>query len=148
MAKRIVHRLIDDLDGQPADETITFGLDGVHYEIDLTASNADRLRRAVAPFVAGGTNVGRAGVSNSNGRAGQRRAATSTLSAPRRTAEDRERLAQIRAWAHANGHHVKDRGRIPVDVIAAFERASTDPATPSKRTRQAKTVPPAQFTAP
>ena len=40
MAKRTVVVLEDDLDGGPADETVTFALDGVSYEIDLSSSNA------------------------------------------------------------------------------------------------------------
>jgi hypothetical protein len=150
VAKRVIHRLIDDLDGLPADETITFGLDGVHYEIDLSAANAEQLRQAVAPFVASATKTGR-GPAASPGRERARTAAAASTSAPRRTAEDRERLAHIRTWARASGYPLKDRGRIPADVITAYEQAqrpSPEPATPPKRTRQAKTVPPAQFTAP
>ena len=29
MAKRVIHELVDDINGQPADESINFGLDGV-----------------------------------------------------------------------------------------------------------------------
>ena len=39
--------LVDDLDGGPADETVTFSLDGVSYEIDLTHDNAAALRDAL-----------------------------------------------------------------------------------------------------
>ena len=147
MAKRVIHRLIDDLDGLPADETVIFGLDGAHYEIDLSASNAEQFRRAVAPFVAGATKVGRAPIGASRGRA----ASVTGAATPRRTTRDRERLAHIRTWAQANGHQIKDRGRIPADVISAYERAQQappEPTTPPKRTRQAKTVPQAKFTAP
>src|SRR5690242_16832454 len=55
MAKRVIHELIDDMNGQPADESVTFGLDGVQYEIDLTTKNAAKLRSALAPFVAAAT---------------------------------------------------------------------------------------------
>jgi hypothetical protein len=149
VAKRVIHRLIDDLDGQPADETVTFGLDGVHYEIDLTAANAEQLRQAVAPFIAGATKTGRdpARAARDRVRAAVNRG-TSTL---RRTTADRERLARIRNWAHASGYQLKDRGRIPADVITAYEHAqqpSPEPPTPPKRSRRTKTVPPAQFTAP
>ena len=41
--------LEDDLDGSVADETVTFALDGVTYEIDLNAKNAGELRDALAP---------------------------------------------------------------------------------------------------
>jgi len=148
VAKRVIHRLIDDLDGQPADETITIGLDGAHYEIDLTAANADKLRQVVAPFVASATKIGR---DTSRGRTRAAGAASGGTPAPRRTAEDRERLAQIRTWGHANGHQLKERGRIPADVITAYEQAQqapVEPTSPPKRTRNNKTIPPAQFTAP
>jgi len=151
VAKRVIHRLIDDLDGQPAYETIIFGLDGAHYEIDLSASNAEQLRRAVAPFVAGATKIGRGPLGALRDRAAARGAANTGASTPRRTAQDRERLAQIRTWAQANGHQIKDRGRIPADVITAYEQTQQsppEPTTPPKRTRPAKTIPQAQFTAP
>ena len=47
VAKRTVVVLEDDLDGGPADETVTFALDGVSYEIDLSSSNAGRLRESL-----------------------------------------------------------------------------------------------------
>ena len=45
-------RLIDDLDGDTADETVEFGIDGKNYEIDLSKSNAEKLRDALASYVA------------------------------------------------------------------------------------------------
>ena len=44
MAQKVNIVLVDDLDGTEATETVTFGLDGVSYEIDLSAANATRLR--------------------------------------------------------------------------------------------------------
>ena len=44
MAQKVQIVLIDDIDGGPADETVYFSLDGVSYEIDLSAPNAVRLR--------------------------------------------------------------------------------------------------------
>jgi hypothetical protein len=46
MAQKVTVALIDDLDGHDAEETVTFGLDGKAYEIDLSASNARKLRAA------------------------------------------------------------------------------------------------------
>ena len=51
MAKRTVHMLIDDLDGGDADETISFGVDGVLYEIDLSKKNATKLRNTLARYI-------------------------------------------------------------------------------------------------
>jgi hypothetical protein len=43
VAKQTITKLIDDLDKGEADETVKFGLDGVQYEIDLSAKNAAKL---------------------------------------------------------------------------------------------------------
>jgi hypothetical protein len=51
MAKTVIVRLTDDLDGGDADETVFFALDGRSYEIDVSSANAARLRAAVQPFV-------------------------------------------------------------------------------------------------
>ena len=44
MAQKVQVLLVDDLDGSEATETVTFGLDGLSYEIDLSSGNAGRLR--------------------------------------------------------------------------------------------------------
>ena len=51
-------RLIDDLDGQEADETVEFGIDGKSYEIDLSSANAGKLREALAEFVSSARRAG------------------------------------------------------------------------------------------
>ena len=55
MARRIVHQLVDDLDGSVLEvgegETVLFSLDGTAYEIDLTDANAAALREILAPYV-------------------------------------------------------------------------------------------------
>jgi hypothetical protein len=58
MAQRIVTELTDDTDGKPADETVTFGLDGREYEIDLTKKNAAALRKAFDAYVKNGQLLG------------------------------------------------------------------------------------------
>lgn len=112
MARKIVHQLIDDIDGTILElgdgETVHFALDGTGYEIDLTDENAAALRDAFAPFVQAGRRVsaggqGRAGRSRS--RAGQRD------------------LAPVRAWAKENGYSVSTRGRVPAAVLEAYDAA-------------------------
>ncbi|MDN5803406.1 MAG: Lsr2 family protein, partial [Microlunatus sp.] len=44
--------LEDDYDGGEADETVSFGLDGAEYEIDLSTANATELRNGLAPWLA------------------------------------------------------------------------------------------------
>jgi hypothetical protein len=111
MAKRVIHELIDDINGQPADESLTFGLDGVQYEIDLTSKNATKLRDALAPFVAAGSKVGRGGVGVGRGRDGRGRA-------PARS--DREANQAIRDWAKSHNIEVSDRGRIKQDIVDRY----------------------------
>jgi Lsr2 len=112
MAKRVIHELIDDMNGQPADESVTFALDGVQYEIDLTSKNAAKLRDALAPFVAGGTKTGRGGVSGIRARGG--RGARTT------TRTDREVNQAIRDWAKSKKIAVSDRGRIKQDIVDRY----------------------------
>ena len=49
--EEITVSLVDDFDGTPASETITFSLDGKSYEIDLSRSNASEFRRTLRPYV-------------------------------------------------------------------------------------------------
>ena len=106
MAQKINVVLIDDLDGSDAAETVSFGLDGAQYEIDLSKKNAESLRKALAPYVAGG----RRSRSKGRGRGGSTRSGGPSPS-------------EIRAWARDNGWKVPDRGRVAADVRAAYEAA-------------------------
>src|SRR5437867_3988523 len=103
MAKRVIHELIDDLDGKPANETVTFGLDGLVYEIDLSAKNAAKMRDVLAPFATAGTRLGRGPVV-------ARRQLGSRGRGPAKADPDQNRA--VRAWAQAKGLPVSDRGRI------------------------------------
>ena len=58
MASRTIVFYEDDLDGTEAAGTVTFALEGVQYEIDLSSKNADKLRTAMAPYVEAGRRVG------------------------------------------------------------------------------------------
>ncbi|NJP35692.1 histone-like nucleoid-structuring protein Lsr2, partial [Micromonospora thermarum] len=105
-----LHRLVDDLDGGDADETVKFALDGVQYEIDLSSANAEKLRDVFAPYVAHGTKVGRGGVVV-GGRAARGRGGA---------AIDREQNKAIRAWAKKAGKDISDRGRIPQEIVDEY----------------------------
>lgn len=109
MVKRIETVLVDDIDGNPAAETVTFALDGVSYEIDLTADNAAKLRADFAAWINAGRRV-----------AGRKQAAKAALGG---RARRRSNTDDLRAWARANGYDVKDRGRVPAEVVAAYEAA-------------------------
>jgi len=116
MAKQTTVRFVDDLDGSEASGTVTFGLDGRSYEIDLSDENATKLRDAVAPFVDAARTAGGRG-----GRRG-RSAGKETEAQPARS--NREETAAIRQWAREHGHEVSDRGRIPKSVLEAYKTAS------------------------
>jgi len=107
MAQRVQYMLVDDIDGTEAVESVSFSLDGVSYEIDLTAANAKKLRNDLAAWVGHARRSGGRKSSRKGGAAGQRR---SDLSA-------------VRQWARKNGSQVSDRGRISADILAAYDKA-------------------------
>jgi hypothetical protein len=104
-------RLIDDLDGEAADETVEFGLDGKAFEIDLSKGNAGRLRDALSEFVGAARKAG-----------GARRRSAAAATPPRRPTIDREQNQAIRDWARKRGMKVSDRGRIPAEVLEAYHQ--------------------------
>jgi hypothetical protein len=116
VAQKVTVSLIDDLDGDQADETVEFGLDGKNYEIDLSSENASRLRDALAEFVAAARRPG--GRRRGGGGAGGGAASA----ASRRPSVDREQNQAIRDWARKRGMKVSDRGRIPADVLEAYHQ--------------------------
>lgn len=108
MAQRVQIILEDDLDGGDASETITFGLDGVTYEIDLNEKNAGALRDALAGYVGAARRVS------------GRKSSGSSSSSRAKSGE----LSKIREWARANGYEVSDRGRISEKVREAYAKAN------------------------
>lgn len=114
MAQKIHVELVDDIDGSPAAETVTFGLDGVQYQIDLSESNATSLREALAPYVGHGRRAG-------GGSGGRRRSGGSSGSSG--SAASGPSAAEIREWARANGWDVPDRGRVSTEVREAYAAA-------------------------
>jgi hypothetical protein len=110
MAQRVQVLLIDDLDGTEGAETVSFSLDGVSYEIDLSEKNAAKLRDDFATWVGNARKVGR-GSSSSPSRSSARRS---------RSGND---TAAIRAWAKENGYEVSERGRISRQVMDAYAAA-------------------------
>ncbi|SFK16535.1 Lsr2 family protein [Cellulomonas sp. KH9] len=114
MAQKVQVLLVDDVDGGTADETVTFGLDGVTYEIDLTSENAAKLRDAFAQWVGNARKV--------SGRSAGRSTPRSSSSSTSRTARSNE-AQEIREWAKANGYQVSERGRISAEVKKAYDDA-------------------------
>lgn len=112
--QRVDVALEDDLTGGPADETVTFGVDGRIYEIDLNARHAAAFRSQLAAFVERAQPVR------------QRRSRAAA-----RTAASRERSREIRAWAEHHGLAVADHGRLPSNVVREYEQAHN--ARPASR---------------
>ncbi len=100
MAQKIQVVLVDDVDGGEATESVSFTLDGVGYEIDLSAANAAKLRSAFSPWISAGRRV-----------SGRRAAGR---------ARGNSDAAKIREWAKANGHAVSERGRVSATIREAY----------------------------
>ena len=109
MAQKVQVLLVDDIDGGTADETVTFGLDGVTYEIDLTSAHASDLRDAFANWVGHARKVGGRSTTKAAGARGRRTSSNDAQA--------------IREWAKEHGHHVSERGRISAEVKAAYDAA-------------------------
>ena len=136
MAQKVVVELVDDLDGTIAEDisTVSFGLNGAQYEIDLTDANAERLRNSLAGFVAAARRTG--------GRI-RRGTPASRPAGATRPAADREKTKAIREWAREHGHDLADRGRIPSEVLTAYEDAQAEAAKPKSRRSRKKATEPA-----
>ena len=107
MAQKVTTQLVDDIDGSEAHETISFGYQGKQYEIDLNDKNAAALHESLSEFAQYARTV----------TAGCRQQRVS-----RRT--DKERTLAIREWAASNGHEIAGRGRIPREVVEAYDAAN------------------------
>ena len=107
MAQRIQTLLIDDLDGGEAAGTVRFGLDGAEYEIDLSAAHSEELRKGLERYLAHARRAGGAAKGAARSRRG---GAVDT--------------ARVREWAKEQGIDVKDRGRVPPDVVEQYQRAA------------------------
>ena len=111
MAQKVQTLFIDDLDGSAAEGTVRFGLDGTDYEIDLNAEHAQALRDALARYISAG-----------------RRASGATRRLPRtgrKTSANGLNTTEVREWAKAQGIEVKDRGRVPAELVVKFKAATS-----------------------
>jgi nucleoid-associated protein Lsr2 len=104
MSSKVVVLLEDDVDGTRADETIEFGIDGTTYAIDLSDSNAKKLRGALDGYVSKARKV--------SGRRSTSRKASSGVD-----------LRAVRAWAASNGIELATRGRVSSSVLEKYRAA-------------------------
>jgi hypothetical protein len=105
MAQKVSVLLVDDIDGSEAGETISFGLDGTRYEIDLNGEHARELRGQLERYVKAARKV-----TGSSARPTRVR---------RASADDKNK--EVRDWARNQGLGVNDRGRIPAHIVAKYE---------------------------
>ncbi len=113
MAQRIV--LSDDFDGSEATETVSFGLDGREYEVDLSDEHVAELRDFLKHYI----DVGRR-----KGADGPRRRSTGAKRPDTPQPADDMPPSSIREWAAANGIQVNARGRIPAKVVEQYRQAA------------------------
>jgi len=111
VAQKIQTLFIDDIDGSAAEGTIRFALDGTDYEIDLNAQHAAALRKAMAKYVEAAR--------RSSGAAARRPARSG-----RRSSASGLNTTEVREWAKAQGIEVKDRGRVPAELVVRFRAAT------------------------
>jgi hypothetical protein len=107
MAQQIQTLFIDDIDGGPAAGTVRFGLDGTDYEIDLSAAHSEELHQVLAGYVARARKAAGTARRGSRGRR------------PAGVPDTRK----VREWAKGQGIDVKERGRVPAEVIEKYQAA-------------------------
>ena len=108
MAQRIQTLFIDDIDGGEADGTVRFALDGAEYEIDLSSKHDQELRSALRGYIDLARKVSGAR-KGAPGRPGRKPSAVNTVA--------------VRAWARENGFDIKDRGRVPAELVDKYRAA-------------------------
>ena len=109
MAQKIQTLFIDDIDGGEAEGTVRFALDGTDYEIDLNSRHSDELRAALRKYIEHARKVGGT-ARRPGGRGGRRVSSVDTVA--------------VRAWARENGYEIKDRGRVPADLVERYQAAT------------------------
>jgi hypothetical protein len=109
VAQKVQTLFVDDIDGSDADGTIRFGLDGTDYEIDLNAENAQALRDALAGYISAARRAG---------------GGTRQVRSGRKAPANGVNTTAVRVWAKAQGLEVKDRGRVPAELMVKFKAAA------------------------
>ena len=110
MAQKVQTLFVDDIDGSAAEGTIRFGLDGTDYEIDLNTEHVQALRDTLAPYIGAARRA--SGAARRPARAGRKASANGV------------NTTEVREWAKAQGMDVKDRGRVPAELVVKFKAAT------------------------
>lgn len=113
MAQKVRIELVSDISGEVIPEgegeTVSFGIDGKGYEIDLSKKEAEKFRSDFEKYVS----VARKAKGSRSGSA-----------TPARSTSDKDRMNDIRSWAEKNGYSIASRGRIKADILEAYEKAN------------------------
>jgi Lsr2 len=110
VAQKIQTLFIDDIDGSEAEGTVRFALDGTDYEIDLNTKHAEALRKALSRYIDAARRSSAA--------------ARRPVRSGRRSAASGLNTTEVREWAKAQGIEVKDRGRVPAELVVKFRAAT------------------------
>ncbi len=121
IASQVTVRLIDDLDGSDATQSVEFVYKGKSYRLDLNDDNALNLEKALAPYMAAAEQAGSAETSSRP--RGTRRQAVARSRKPKQASDYNPK--EVRVWAQANGVDLPARGRIPSEVLERFAASRT-----------------------
>lgn len=106
VAQKVQTLYVDDIDGSDAAGTVHFGLDGTEYEIDLNSAHGEALRNVLRTYIDHGRKSGGAR------RATRSRRNTGTID-----------TTTVRAWAKEQGIDIKERGRVPANIVEQYQAA-------------------------
>jgi hypothetical protein len=115
MAQKVIREFVDDIDGSPAERTFSFAVDGVSYEIDLSAHNIAEFKSTIGGFVESARKV------KGGSQSGSKRRSRGVVAGGGR--QSREQTQAVREWARQHGYTISERGRIPASVQQAFDQA-------------------------
>jgi len=104
MTKKTVEKFYSDLSGEEivsANPTATFSLDGTAYEMELTVAERATLSDAMSQYIGAARQVSR-----------------------KTTPKSGTSAATVRAWAIKQGIQIPAKGRIPLEIQAAFDKAN------------------------
>lgn len=109
MTRELVEHIYDDIDGTLITEsdrgrTVAFSIDRASYEIDLTAAHAEELEEGLRPFI----KVARKQKGHHPGNPAARSSSS---------------LNNVRTWARKHGYTLSDRGRVPYEIMDAYDNA-------------------------
>ena len=108
LARKVIHELVDDLDGDEAAETVRFSYRGVDYEVDLSAKNAAALDDLLTPYLQAARRVPRS---------------RTPRSSTAKSGPETPNAKDVRSWARRQGIQVSERGRVRADVTRSYLEA-------------------------